>query len=53
MRGLVWVNRRIMGCGRVFRKGCSICLTCVSRLGLDSVMQGGGGWDGKGLNVEQ
>ena len=30
-----------------------MCLKCVSRVGQDSVGQGGGGWDGKGLDVVQ
>ena len=44
-----------MGWGRVVQKGCSrqCMLECVSRVGLDSVGQGGGGWDGMGLDVVQ
>ena len=30
-----------------------VCLECVSRVGLDSVVQEGDGWDGNGLDVEQ
>ena len=30
-----------------------VCLECVSRLGQNSVRQGGSAWDGNGLNVVQ
>ena len=52
MRGLVWVYKSSMGWGRVCWKDCSrpcISGVCVSRVGLDSVGQGSGEWDRKGL----
>ena len=54
MRGLVQIDKSSIGWVRVCRKGCSRpCMECVSRVGQDSIGQGGGWWDGKGLDVVQ
>ena len=55
VRSLVWVDRVVRVVVECVEKAVrdSVCLNCVSRVGLDSVWQGDGGWDGKWLDVVQ
>ena len=50
MRGLVWVG---LGSSVSERSFNTVYVWSVSRVVLDSVGQGGGGWDRKGLDVVQ